>query len=163
MPTACYNAGTRFLFEKCSRVAAHNRPMTVPDLSQLTASGLAKALGILVTELAPHRIVASMPVTPDHHQPLGYLHGGASVVLAETVASIGAFFNCPSGKTTFGLEINANHVRPKRDGVVTAIGVPLHLGKSTQIWDVRIVDEQERLVCVSRCTIAVVDLVQPAG
>lgn len=101
-----------------------------------------------------------MPVTPDHHQPLGYLHGGASVALAETVASIGAFFNCPPGKATFGLEINANHIRPKRDGVVTAIGAPLHIGKSTQVWEVRIVDEQERLICISRCTIAVVDLTQ---
>lgn len=134
--------------------------MTTPDLSQLTRGGLADRLGIQIAELTSQRVIATMPVTPDHHQPLGYLHGGASVALAETVASIGAFFNCPPGKATFGLEINANHVRPKRDGVVTAIGTPLHVGKSTQVWEVRIVDEQERLICVSRCTIAVVDLAQ---
>ncbi len=134
--------------------------MTTPDLSQLTHSGLADRLGIQIVELTPQRVTATMPVTPDHHQPLGYLHGGASVALAETVASIGAFFNCPPGKATFGLEINANHIRPKRDGVVTAIGAPLHIGKSTQVWEVRIVDEQERLICISRCTIAVVDLAQ---
>lgn len=134
--------------------------MTTPDLSQLTRGGLAERLGIQIMELTPQRVIATMPVTPDHHQPLGYLHGGASVALAETVASIGAFFNCPAGKATFGLEINANHIRPKRDGAVTAIGTPLHIGKSTQVWEVRIVDEQERLICVSRCTIAVVDLAQ---
>lgn len=134
--------------------------MATPDLSQLTRSGLADRLGIQIVELTPQRVIATMPVTPEHHQPLGYLHGGASVALAETVASIGAFFNCPPGKAAFGLEINANHIRPKRDGVVTAIGTPLHVGKSTQVWEVRIVDEQERLICMSRCTIAVVDLAQ---
>jgi uncharacterized protein (TIGR00369 family) len=134
--------------------------MSTPDLSQLTHGGLADLLGIQVVELTPQRVIATMPVTPGHHQPFGYLHGGASVALAETVASIGAFFNCPPGKAAFGLEINANHIRPKRDGVVTAIGAPLHVGKSTQVWEVRIVDEQGRLICVSRCTIAVVDLAQ---
>ncbi|MCS6841496.1 MAG: hotdog fold thioesterase [Roseiflexaceae bacterium] len=134
--------------------------MSTPDLSRLTHGGLAERLGIQMVELTTQRVIATMPVTPDHHQPLGYLHGGASVALAETVASIGAFFNCPPGKAAFGLEINANHVRPKRDGVVTAIGVPLHVGRSTQVWEVRIVDEQERLICVSRCTVAVVDLAQ---
>ncbi|MBO9325102.1 MAG: hotdog fold thioesterase, partial [Roseiflexus sp.] len=117
--------------------------MSHPDLSQLTSDGLASRLGIEIVELSPQRIVATMPVTPDHHQPLGYLHGGASLALAETVASIGAFFNCPPGKASFGLEINANHLRPKRDGRVTATGTPLHIGKSTQVWDVRIVDEQD--------------------
>ncbi len=67
---------------------------------------------------------------------------------------------CPPGKASFGLEINANHLRPKRDGRVTATGTPLHIGKSTQVWDVRIVDEQDRLICISRCTIAMVDLAQ---
>lgn len=134
--------------------------MSTLDLSQLTHGGLADLLGIQVVELTPQRVIATMPVTPGHHQPFGYLHGGASVALAETVASIGAFFNCPPGKAAFGLEINANHIRPKRDGVVTAIGAPLHVGKSTQVWEVRIVDEQGRLICVSRCTIAVVDLAQ---
>jgi uncharacterized protein (TIGR00369 family) len=134
--------------------------MTTPDLSQLTRSGLADRLGIQIVELTPQRVIATMPVTPDHHQPLGYLHGGASVALAETVASVGAFFNCQPGKAAFGLEINANHIRPKRDGIVTAIGTPLHVGKSTQVWEVRIVDEQERLICISRCTIAIVDLAQ---
>jgi 1,4-dihydroxy-2-naphthoyl-CoA hydrolase len=103
------------------------------------------------------RVVATMPVTPRHHQPLGYLHGGASVALAETVASTGGYLNAPEGKIVFGLEINANHLRPKQSGTLTAIATPIHLGRSTQVWDVKIYDEAEKLVCISRCTVAVVD------
>jgi uncharacterized protein (TIGR00369 family) len=90
-------------------------------------------------------------------QPFGILHGGASVALAETVASLGAVMNTDLERfNAVGLEINANHVRAKRHGVVRATAVPLHLGRSTQIWEVRIMDEEERVVCVSRCTLAVV-------
>jgi uncharacterized protein (TIGR00369 family) len=119
--------------------------------------GLAATLGIDVRELTQERVVATMPVTPRHHQPVGYLHGGASVALAETV-------NCPPGKAAFGLEINANHLRPKRDGVLTAIGIPLHRGQTTQVWEVKIYDEAEKLVCVSRCTVAIVPVeLEPSG
>jgi 1,4-dihydroxy-2-naphthoyl-CoA hydrolase len=121
----------------------------------LARTGLLKTLGIEVRELTPEQVVATMPVTPDHHQPLGFLHGGASLALAETVASVGAFLNCPPGMICFGLEINANHVRPVRSGMLSAVGVPLHRGKTTQIWDVRIYNEQDKLICVSRCTVAI--------
>ncbi|GAC1551795.1 MAG: hotdog fold thioesterase [Herpetosiphon sp.] len=120
--------------------------------------GLIQLLGIKIKEQSPERVVATMPVTPEHLQPFGYLHGGASVVLAETVASMGAFGAAPAGKAAFGLEINANHVRPKREGLLTATAVPLHLGQQTHVWDVKIVDEQQRLICVSRCTVAIVDM-----
>ena len=120
--------------------------------------GLSTALGIELQELTPQRVVATMPVTPQHHQPFGFLHGGASVALAETVASIGGYLNCPPGKGAFGLEINANHVRPVREGLLTATATPLHLGRTTHVWDVKITDERNRLVCVSRCTVAVVDV-----
>lgn len=117
-----------------------------------------EALGITVIEVAEDRLVATMPIGPSHRQPGGYLHGGISVVLAETVASLGSMFHIDRERQmAFGLEINANHVRPKRDGVVTATATPLHLGRTTHVWDVRIVDEQGRLVCVSRCTVAVVE------
>ena len=119
---------------------------------------LGKTLGIVPQELTPTRVVATMPVTPAHHQPYGYLHGGASVALAETVASIGGLLNCPPGQGVVGLEINANHVRPRRSGVLTAIGTPLHTGRTTHVWEVKIYDETEKLVCVSRCTLAVVPL-----
>ena len=119
---------------------------------------LGKTLGIEFTELTPTRVVATMPITPAHHQPYGYLHGGASVALAESVASVGGTLNCPLGKGVVGLEINANHVRPRRSGLLTAIGAPLHTGQTTHIWEIKIYDEAEKLVCVSRCTLAVIPL-----
>lgn len=121
--------------------------------------GLAHTLGIEMIDLNPERIVATMPVDERTRQPFGILHGGASVGLAETVASIAALLNIDREKfVAMGLEINANHVRAKSDGVVTAIGTPLHRGRTTQLWEIRIQDEQERLICMSRCTIAVVPL-----
>lgn len=118
---------------------------------------MADALGITIVELTTERVVATMPVDHRTRQPYGILHGGASVALAETVASIGATMNVDRATSVaVGLEINANHMRPKRDGVVTGTATPIHRGKSTQVWDVRIVDEEGRLVCVSRCTLAVV-------
>ena len=119
--------------------------------------GVTRHLGLEFTELAPERVVATMPVDERHHQPFGYLHGGVSVVLAETVASVGGFLNCPAGKLAFGSEINASHVRPKRSGELTAVGVPAHVGRRSQVWEVRITDEEDKTVCVSRCTVAVVD------
>lgn len=121
--------------------------------------GLAKTLGIEMISLDPERVVATMPVDERTRQPFGILHGGASVGLAETVASVAALLNIDREKyVAMGLEINANHVRAKSEGVVTAIGTPLHRGRTTQLWEIRIVDEQERLICMSRCTIAVVSL-----
>ncbi len=121
--------------------------------------GLASTLGIEMIELDPERVVATMPVDERTRQPFGILHGGASVGLAETVASVAALLNIDREKyVAMGLEINANHVRSKAEGVVTAIGTPLHRGRTTQLWEIRIVDEQERLICISRCTIAVVPL-----
>ena len=122
-----------------------------------SGAGVTKNLGVELVELTPERVVATMPVDERHHQPFGYLHGGVSVVLAETVASVGGFMNCPPGKAAFGSEINASHVRPKRSGTLTAVGVPAHLGRGSQVWTVRITDEDNKTVCVSRCTVAIVD------
>ena len=123
--------------------------------------GLADALGIEIVELTPERVVATMPVDDRTRQPFGLLHGGASVALSETVASLGAVTNIDLERyTAVGVEINANHLRAKRDGVVTATAVPLHRGRSTQVWEVRIADEAGRLVCASRCTLAVVPRVE---
>jgi 1,4-dihydroxy-2-naphthoyl-CoA hydrolase len=122
-----------------------------------SGEGVTKNLGVEMIELTPERVVATMPVDERHHQPFGYLHGGVSVVLAETVASVGGFMNCPPGKAAFGSEINASHVRPKRSGTLTAVGVPAHLGRSSQVWTVRITDEDDKTVCVSRCTVTIVD------
>jgi len=121
---------------------------------------LLTTLGIEITEAGKRRVVARMPVGPKVHQPFGLLHGGASVALAETVASTGAWMNVDRERETIvGIEINANHMRGKRDGVVTAVATPVHVGRRTQVWEIRITDEEEKVVCISRCTIAVV----PAG
>jgi len=129
-------------------------------LERLRANGtrnLAHALGIELTELAPERVVATMPVDDRTRQPFGILHGGASVALAETIASIGATLNVDLEQAyVVGLEINANHLRAKQDGLVTGTGTPIHVGRSTQVWEVRIVDEEQRPICISRCTLAVV-------
>ena len=126
-------------------------------LDSLATRGLADTLGIEVVELTPARVVATMPVDGRTRQPFGILHGGASVALAETVASLGAVMNADLERfNTVGLEINANHLRAKREGVVRATAQPIHLGRSTQVWEVRIVDEEDRPVCISRCTLAVV-------
>jgi 1,4-dihydroxy-2-naphthoyl-CoA hydrolase len=115
------------------------------------------ALGIEVEKLSPEEVILTMEVGPKTHQPLGYLHGGASVALAETAASIGAFMNVDSEKyNVFGIEINANHVKSKRDGVVKGIAKPLHIGKTTMVWEIKIVDEENSLISISRCTIGVV-------
>ncbi|CAM3043205.1 hotdog fold thioesterase [Paenibacillus sediminis] len=124
-----------------------------------TAGTLVEALDIEIVEVSSEKVVLTMPVGPKTRQPMGLLHGGASVALAETAASIGAFSKVAHlGKTAVGLEINANHIRSKRDGIVKATATTLHEGKTTMVWDIRIVDEEEKLLCVSRCTVAIVDV-----
>jgi len=119
---------------------------------------LSEHLGIELVEISKERVVGTMRVEKKVHQPFGLLHGGASVALAETLASLGAWMNIyESGRAAVGLEINANHVRGKRDGVVTGTATPLHLGRSTHVWEIRLTDEAGKLVCVSRCTMAIVD------
>lgn len=120
--------------------------------------GVTKDLGMEFTGLDPEEVVATMPVDARHHQPLGFLHGGVSVTLAESVATVGAWLNCPPGKGAFGSEINASHLRPKRSGTLTAVGRPIHRGRTSQVWQVEIRDEDDKPVCVSRCALAVVDV-----
>ena len=120
---------------------------------------LATTLGIEILEYTPEKVVATMPVEPKVHQPFGILHGGASVALAETVASMGGFISIDSSKQmAVGQEINANHIRPVREGLVTATATPIHKGKRSHVWHVEIKNEADKMVCISRCTIAIVDL-----
>jgi len=117
---------------------------------------LLHSLGIELIKIEKGRVIATMPVDERTRQPFGLLHGGASVALAETVASIGA--NELIDKETevaVGLEINANHIKGKRDGVVTAMAEVIHNGKSTMVWEIKITDEQNQLICLSRCTISI--------
>ncbi len=118
-------------------------------------------LGIEIVEYTPQRVVAQMPVTPKVHQPFGLLHGGVSLVIAETVASAGSYqFVDARYQRAVGLEINGNHIRSKASGMVHAVGTPVHVGKRTIIWDIRIYDEEENLVCISRCTMAVIEVAE---
>lgn len=120
---------------------------------------LIETMGIEVTLLEKGKVIATMPVDGRTRQPFGLLHGGASVALAETVASVGAYeLVDKETQAVAGLEINANHVRPKKDGRVTAYGEVLHQGRTTQVWDIKIKDEQDRMICISRCTMAVFPL-----
>ncbi|HEY4554305.1 MAG TPA: hotdog fold thioesterase [Bacillaceae bacterium] len=122
-----------------------------------TSHTLIDALGIEMVEIHDGRAVATMPVNEQTRQPFGYLHGGASVALAETVASVGTAAMIDLEKEIcFGLEINANHIKAKKDGVVTAVAETVHRGKTTMVWDIRIRDEQEQLICISRCTMAII-------
>jgi len=121
------------------------------------AQTLLTTLGIEIVEATKEKVVARMPVGPVVHQPFGLLHGGASVALAETAASTGGWMNVDQEKERIvGIEINANHLRAKRDGVLTAVATPVHVGKRTHVWNVHIADEEGKAVCVSRCTLAVV-------
>lgn len=131
-------------------------PKTLADFPDRETLG--DTLGIEIVEASAEKLVATMPVDARHHQPLGYLHGGASVALAETVASIGAYLAAPEGVITFGMEINANHLRPKQSGMLTATGTPVYSGRSTAVWQVEIRDEEDKMICISRCTLALVSM-----
>lgn len=127
------------------------------DFIHFGKNTMGEFLGIEFVELGDDYIKATMPVDERTKQPYGLLHGGASVVLAETIGSIGAFLTVdPELFQCVGLEINANHIRSVKQGFVTGIARPIHMGATTQVWDIRIFDEREKLVCVSRHTVAVI-------
>ncbi|MFD0739798.1 hotdog fold thioesterase [Lysobacter koreensis] len=129
---------------------------TVADLNALSAGTAMQPLGIVFTEIGPDYLRATMPVDARTLQPYGLLHGGASVLLAETLGSSAGGMCVPAGKGVVGIEINANHLRGVRSGLVTGTARPLHVGASTQVWEIRIEDERGRLACVSRLTLAVI-------
>ena len=128
-----------------------------PWYQDLGRHGLQGLLGVEIVEMSDDKVVATMLVDHRTHQPYGILHGGASIALAETVASLGAANRIDREKfIAVGQEINGNHLRPKSEGVVTATGRPVHVGRSSQVWSIEIADERGKLVCISRCTIAIV-------
>lgn len=112
-------------------------------------------LGIEITEKGDDYLVGRVPVDARTKQPFGLLHGGVSVVLAETLGSVGAFNACPEGHMAVGLDINANHLRPATSGWVTGTAKPVHLGRTTQVWQIDMVNEAGELTCVSRITMAI--------
>ena len=120
---------------------------------------MGKALGITFQHVSRDKIMATMPVNENTKQPFGLLHGGASAALAETIASVGAWFNIDETKNAaVGIELNANHIRSVRSGIVTGTAIPIHRGAQIQVWEIKIMDERDRLICISRCTLAVIKL-----
>lgn len=133
------------------------RNVSVEELNGYLVNTLGEVLDIRVEEVNDDSLVMSMPVDQRTHQPYGILHGGASVALAETVGSMAASLVADEGRAVVGLDINANHLRKVTTGRVYATARPVHAGRATQVWDIRIADEAERPVCISRLTMAVVD------
>ena len=131
----------------------------VEKFLSVSEKNMGHALDISFTSFKSDEIKATMPVNENTIQPFGLLHGGASVSLAETLASIGAWLNIEKeGKTAVGVEINANHVRAAQKGeVVHGISKPVHIGRQTQVWETKIFNEDKKMVCVSRCTLAIID------
>jgi 1,4-dihydroxy-2-naphthoyl-CoA hydrolase len=130
----------------------------VEQLNTTREGSVWEILDIKLLSAEKDRVVATMPIGPNHRQQVGYLHGGISVVLAESLASLGTVLNIDASRQmAFGLEINANHLRPKREGQLTGVATPIHRGRTTHVWEIKISDENDKLVCVSRCTVAVVD------
>jgi 1,4-dihydroxy-2-naphthoyl-CoA hydrolase len=136
-------------------MAIWKQRLSPEEIERITENTLVRHLGIQVTEVGDDFLKATMPVDHRTHQPMGILHGGASVALAETIGSLGAQMCAEPGFYVVGLEINANHIRGVRAGIVTGIATPIHVGRSTQVWSIRIADEQDRTVCISRLTMSV--------
>lgn len=135
----------------------YNENISLEAIDLMSKNTLAEHLKIKFTEIGEDYLKATMPVNPSTHQPFGLLHGGASAALAETIGSVASWMCInPEKQACVGIEINCNHVRGKKDGVVTAIARPAHIGGSTHVWEIRIVEEQEKLICISRLTMAVI-------
>jgi 1,4-dihydroxy-2-naphthoyl-CoA hydrolase len=128
----------------------------IEKLNAQSKNTMAAVLDIRFTAVGDDYLQATMPVNHQTHQPYGLLHGGASAALAETLGSVASWLCVdPEKQMCVGIEINCNHVRGKKDGVVTGTARPLHIGATTHVWDIRITDERDKLVCISRLTVAI--------
>jgi 1,4-dihydroxy-2-naphthoyl-CoA hydrolase len=133
--------------------------ITLEQIEALSQDTISAHLGIEFTSIEANQITAKMPVNNKTRQPMGILHGGASVVLAETLGSIASYLvlKDPTKQQPVGLEINANHIRSVKSGFVYGSVTPIHVGRTTHIWDIKIVNEEQKLVCISRLTVAVLE------
>jgi 1,4-dihydroxy-2-naphthoyl-CoA hydrolase len=138
-----------------SKTTLWKKQQTLEELQAACTSTLVQHMGIEFTAIGNDFIEARMPVDERTMQPMGLLHGGASAALAETLGGAGAYLCVEEGTTCVGLEINANHVRPAHRGWVVGRATQLHQGRTTQVWNIMIRDEQEHLICISRLTVAV--------
>ena len=133
-------------------------PLNLEKINQFNKNTLVEHVEINITDFSEDSLTGTMPVDKRTHQPFGVLHGGASCVLAESLGSIASNL-CLNNSTHYavGLEINANHVRPVKSGLVRGVAKNIHLGRTTHIWDIQIFNEEDKLVCISRLTMAVVE------
>ena len=132
--------------------------LSIDALNEIGKNTMFDAIGIRILEVGTDYIKGSMPVNEKTKQPMGLLHGGASVAFAETLGSIASTLLIDMGKKApVGIEINANHIKSAREGLVYGIVRPLHVGSRTHVWEIRITDEQERLICISRLTTSIID------
>jgi 1,4-dihydroxy-2-naphthoyl-CoA hydrolase len=132
------------------------KDIDLEKLNQFSVNTMNEILGIKITEIGENYLKGTMPVDKRTHQAYGILHGGASAALAETLGSIGSVIVVdPEKYICVGVEINANHIRSVREGIVTGMAIPLHLGASSHVWEIKITDKNEKLVCVSRLTVFV--------
>lgn len=133
------------------------KPFTVNEINERPGKHLGKLLDIIFTEAGEDFLKARMPVDERTHQPLGILHGGASVVLAETLGSVASNLVIDDAKFTgVGLEVNANHLRPVKSGFVEGVCKPLHIGAKTHVWEIKIFNEQGKMNCISRLTVSII-------
>jgi 1,4-dihydroxy-2-naphthoyl-CoA hydrolase len=129
---------------------------TLEEINALCKNTMGEFLGIYFTEIGSNYLTAQMPVNKNTQQPYGLLHGGASVALAETLGSVAsALIVHPEKQICVGLEINANHIKGVKEGYVTATCLPLHIGATTHVWDIKIQNELKQLICISRLTVAI--------
>jgi 1,4-dihydroxy-2-naphthoyl-CoA hydrolase len=132
------------------------RPVNIDKINSIHAQSVVSLLGIEFLEVGPDFLCARMPVDARTTQPMGILHGGSSIVLAETLGSVAAIFASEPGFAAVGLEINANHLRAVTSGWVTGKCTAVHIGRTTQVWSIEIRDEAQKLVCIARITMAIV-------
>jgi 1,4-dihydroxy-2-naphthoyl-CoA hydrolase len=131
---------------------------TPEQLNDRPTNHMGAFLGIKFTEVADDALTATMPVDESTHQPAGILHGGASVVLAETLGSVASYMCIdPQKYQAVGLEVNANHLRPVKSGLVTGICKPLHIGAKTHVWEIKIYNDKGKINCISRLTVAIIN------
>ncbi|MEO9474075.1 MAG: hotdog fold thioesterase [Cyclobacteriaceae bacterium] len=126
-------------------------------INQTSAQSMVGHLGIEFVECTADCLTAKMPVNEKTMQPFGLLHGGASVALAETLGSMASNLLLDKDQMAVGLEINANHLRPAKEGFVTGKATPIHVGRKTHVWSIEISDQKDKMICVSRLTIAIID------
>ena len=133
------------------------------DPSSFRGENVHGVLGVELVEASADRVVLQLPVGPKVHQPYGILHGGVSALLAESAASLGAALAAPEGKHVVGIELNASHLRSVRQGTLTATATPVRTGRTVQVWAIDLIDQDGRLICAARCSLAVIDTPGGAG